>query len=570
MLALDRSNGLSLAGAISGSGGLAQLGAGTTTLTGTSSYSGATDVFAGLLAVNGSIANSAVLIHSGGTLAGSGSVGATTNQAGGIIAPGNSIDILTIAGNYIGVGGTLEIEAVLGDDSSLSDLLRVTGNTSGTTNVKVINAGGSGAPIIEGIKIVEVSGASNGIFSLLGDYVFEGEQAVVAGAYGYRLYKNGIATPADGDWYLRSSLRPTDPGSPADPGTPGSPGTPESPGVPGEPGAPADPLYQPGAPLYEAYADVLQSFNRLDSLQQRVGNRSWTNGVIDDGILPEAATPGRGIWGRIVAGHISVDPKSSTAGADYDSATWQLQVGSDGLLYSGADGRLVGGLSARYGTISAGVASVFGVGAIGSTAYGLSSTLTWYGNAGFYLDGQANLTWYDSNLFSTTAGTGLVSGNDGFGYAVGIEAGQQIALGPNWSITPQAQLTYSALGYDDFIDSFGAIVSPLDGGSLRGRFGLSADYQNSWIDETGQTSRMHAYGIANIYYDFLPKSEVDLAGVKLTSMEDPLWGGLGLGGSYSWADGKYAIHGEATLNTSLGNFGASYDVTGTAGFGIRF
>lgn len=34
----------------------------------------------------------------------------------------------------------------------------------------------------------------------------EGSPAVVVGAYGCRLYKGGVATPADGDWYLRSAL----------------------------------------------------------------------------------------------------------------------------------------------------------------------------------------------------------------------------------------------------------------------------------------------------------------------------------------------------------------------------
>jgi fibronectin-binding autotransporter adhesin len=57
-----------------------------------------------------------------------------------------------------------------------------------------------------GTKIVDVGGTSAGGFSLLGDYVFEGDQAVVAGAYAYRLYQGGASTPADGDWYLRSAL----------------------------------------------------------------------------------------------------------------------------------------------------------------------------------------------------------------------------------------------------------------------------------------------------------------------------------------------------------------------------
>ncbi|MGO7961700.1 autotransporter outer membrane beta-barrel domain-containing protein, partial [Rhizobium leguminosarum] len=97
-------------------------------------------------------------------------------------------------------------------------------------------------PTTEGIKIVDIGGASNGTFALLGSYVFAGEQAVVAGAYGCRLYKDGVSTPADGDWYLRSALLD-----------------------PSIPGVPTVPLYHPGAPVYEAYANVLQSFNSLET-----------------------------------------------------------------------------------------------------------------------------------------------------------------------------------------------------------------------------------------------------------------------------------------------------------------
>ena len=201
------------------------------------------------------------------------------------------------------------------------------------------------------------------------------------------------------------------------------------------------------------------------------------------------------------------------------------------------------------------MSSIFGDGSISSTGYGLGGTLTWYGSSGFYLDAQANLTWYDSDLSSSTAATSLVSGNDGFGYALGLEAGQQIALGPNWSITPQAQLLYSAVDYDDFTDAFGATVALADADSLKVRLGISADYQNSWTDEAGQTSRLHAYGIANLYYDILPKTVTDLAGVRLISEQEALWGGVGLGGTYNWGNDKYAIHGEAAVNTSLTNFG---------------
>ncbi len=71
---------------------------------------------------------------------------------------------------------------MLGDDNSLTDMLKVEGNTSGTTSLKVINRGGVGMQTANGIKVVEVVGQSDGVFSLLGDFTTaDKQQAVVAG-----------------------------------------------------------------------------------------------------------------------------------------------------------------------------------------------------------------------------------------------------------------------------------------------------------------------------------------------------------------------------------------------------
>ncbi|UXN58546.1 autotransporter outer membrane beta-barrel domain-containing protein (plasmid) [Phyllobacterium zundukense] len=79
--------------------------------------------------------------------------------------------ILPVDGNYTGNGGTLVIESELRGDASPTDRLVVTGDTAGTTNVKVVNLDpdNAGGQTVEGIKIVDVGGASNGAFSLLGD-----------------------------------------------------------------------------------------------------------------------------------------------------------------------------------------------------------------------------------------------------------------------------------------------------------------------------------------------------------------------------------------------------------------
>ena len=96
---------------------------------------------------------------------------AAFDHAGLVAFGGSGGTTLSVAGNYVGHDGTLVVNTVLGDDHSKTDLLKIAGDTSGATNVQVINLGGAGAPTVNGIKLVDVSGQSNGKFSLLGDYV---------------------------------------------------------------------------------------------------------------------------------------------------------------------------------------------------------------------------------------------------------------------------------------------------------------------------------------------------------------------------------------------------------------
>ncbi|CDZ70794.1 Outer membrane autotransporter barrel domain-containing protein [Neorhizobium galegae bv. orientalis] len=523
------------AGVIGGTGGLTVTG-GSQTLSGVNTYTGATTVSGGRLAVNGSI-TSPVATSGAGILGGTGTIfGDVTNA--GTIAPGNSIGTLTIAGNYTGTGGTLEVEAVLGGDASPTDLLVVTGNTAGTTNVKVINLGGGGGQTVEGIKIVDVGGTSAGSFSLLGDYVFEGDQAVVGGAYAYRLYQGAVSTPADGDWYLRSALL-----NPA--------------------GAAIGVVYAPGVPLYESYAGVLQSLNEFGTLRQRNGGRA-----IDEGLAEN--DPAKAIWTRIDGTHAHFNPKTSTTGTEYDVDTWTMQAGIDGMLHESGSGVLIGGVGFRFDTASADVSSRFGRGSIDTTGYGFDGTLTWYGNSGFYVDTQAAVTWYDSNLNSSTLQSTLADGNDGVGYGLSVEAGQKIALTRQWSLTPQAQLAYSSVRFDDFTDAYGAVVSLDDADSLTGRLGISADYDSDWKDAAGQISRSKFYGIANLYYDFLDGSKVDVSDLTVVSKSQPLWGGLSLGGSRSWSDDRYAVYAEAFARTSLKDFGDSNTVGAKVGFSMKW
>jgi fibronectin-binding autotransporter adhesin len=544
-ISTDNDTTLTWNGALSATGTLTKNGSGTLAITAdNSAFAGSTRVDAGSLDIASSLGGN-LSIGKQARLQGVGRVGSTMNS--GTVAPGaGNIGTLTIQGDYTSNEGRLEIVAELGRDNSKTGRLVVNGATSGSTQVSVSNRGGLGGRTLEGVKIIDVTGASNGKFVLAGDYLFEGEQAVVAGAYGYRLYKNGVSSPTDGDWYLRSSLLdPTDPTEPP------------------------RPLYQPGVPIYESYAAAMQQLNKLGTLQQRVGDREWA--VQPQGRDTVGQTFDRnGVWGRIEAGHAKFEPGHSTSAANYETNTWKLQAGIDGLLREDETGQLIGGLFVQYGTVSTSVWSPYGVGSIDTTGYGLGATLTWYGDTGFYADAQAQITWYDSDLGSSTVGRNLVEDNDGVGYSLSVEAGKRIELGGNWSLTPQAQLAYSSVRFDDFTDVFGAHVSSDGSHSAVARVGVAANYDINWQDRNGATNSARLYGISNLYYDLSGRSKVDVAGTEFSSRDNRLYGSIGVGGSLTWAEDKYSLYGEARWNTSLDNIGNSHSISGNVGFRMRW
>jgi len=546
-LLTDAGTTLMLTGSLSGAGSVTKAGSGTLLLTGTGSQTGDTIVAGGTLqtgAANVLSPASAMTVQSGAALNLNGfaqTIPSLTN-AGTVTLGTTPGTALTVNGNYTGAGGTVRLNAALGGDSSQTDRLVVTGDTAGDTTLRVSNVGGAGGQTVNGIQVVTVNGASNGTFALQGDYVVGGQQAVIGGAYAYTLQKNGIATPNDGNWYLRSSLvnAPTA----------------------------SNTLYQPGAPLYEAYPQALLALNGLPTLQQRAGNRYW-----NDATPASASSTGTSflpLWARIEGQHQTVNPSTSTTGTRWSADQTKLQMGLDGVLMESDAGRLFAGITAQYGRASNDVRSFFGNGNIGVSGYSIGGTATWAAQNDFYIDAQAQVTWYDSDLTSDAVGQRMVNGNKGFGQAFGIEAGQRLAVNDTWSITPQAQLVYSSVRFDGFNDRYGARVNLDKGESLTSRLGVSLDHNAVWNNGAGQIARSTFYGVANLYYEFMGDTRVDLAGVPLSERPDRLWGGIGVGGTVNWKDDRYAVYGELLVKTSLENPGDSHGYQGTVGVRARW
>ena len=108
---------------ITGVGGFSKAGEGMLVLTGTSDYQGDTTVTGGELRVNGVIKRSNLLVESGGTLSGSGTVATTVVR--GALSPGNSVGMLTVDGNLtLAAGSVLIIEV---DANQNADFVAVAG-----------------------------------------------------------------------------------------------------------------------------------------------------------------------------------------------------------------------------------------------------------------------------------------------------------------------------------------------------------------------------------------------------------------------------------------------------------
>lgn len=555
-LIFNRSHQALFVGSISGSGSVHHIGEGATHFSGTHDYQGETRIEAGRLVMeraNSLSTNSAHIVEASAELDlyGHSQTIASLVNNGKVKLGGDHERVgtqLIITGNYHGNGGILELNAALADDRSPTDVLVIQGDSSGTSHLIIHNLNETGAVTQEGIKIVEVKGTSEGRFLLLGDYEFEGEKAIVSGAHSYRLYQNGIENSDDGHWYLRSAVT--------------------TPSV-----DPVEPLYNPATPVFETYASALLDANEVATLQQRVGNR-YRDGI--EATQPMSAgltSSGSPFWGRLEAAHLKVRPKHSTTAASYKSDKWKLEVGLDGQFYDNASGMLIGGLTAHAVRTSMRTYSKFGNGKTDIRGYGLGATLTWYGTDGFYMDGQAQATWYESDLFSADLNRQLTHDNQAFGYAISSEIGQRIALDPYWSIIPQAQLSYSAVDFDRFETRFlsgHSYTGREKAARLEGRLGVVLDYKNNWFDENGDYKSINIYSVANIYRDFLNGTEVEVSGVRFSQQNTRHWLGIGAGGSYQWNQNQSSLYGEVSMNAGFDSFVQNYKFKGRIGYKLSF
>jgi outer membrane autotransporter protein len=154
-------DGGAYAGSIGGEGGVDVDTLAPLAFTGVNGYSGDTRILGGVLRVDGSIANSHVIVSDGAVLGGAGSVGSITVSSGATLAPGASIGTLHTGDATFEAGSIFEVEA---DATGASDKLIATGSaTIDGGIVKVLAGSGKYQPATT-YTIVSAAGGRTGEF----------------------------------------------------------------------------------------------------------------------------------------------------------------------------------------------------------------------------------------------------------------------------------------------------------------------------------------------------------------------------------------------------------------------
>lgn len=437
------------------------------------------------------------------------------------------------SGLFISDGGALLLKAKLnaglapgGQTGSQADMLILDGTRLGTGATKIFvdfDSAISGAYTPgNGIQLVEVrnkTASEPGVFMLGNE--------VVAGAFQYLLYQNGVGEDAtDGNWYLRNSRIDPDHGT-------------------------EHPNYRTDAPVLMAPQSLASrlGLEMLGTYHDRHGEdyADWIPRHAD-----QAAMPGRKIsmWSRIFGidgsagsnkGSISTQAsRFQRQGASYDYGTIGMQMGLDLLRTTNAQGgRNILGLYGGYGEIDADVDAVYGgrPGRVRLEGYSAGLYYTHKANSGAYVDALLQAMRYNAKASSAQIG---YLRTHGWGYAASLEAGRPLVLGSGWKLEPQAQIIYQHGQLDSVTDG----ITTVDYRAQHGLWGrIGARLAKNWGRQSGLSNM--AWVRFNLWHDFDRQAQTQFGNADGFDMV-PL--ASSMGGTFGQA--QFALSSEMDRNVS--------------------
>jgi outer membrane autotransporter protein len=465
-----------------------------------------------------------------------------TNGASG------ATDTLTIRGDYEGRNGSLNLQTVLGIDGSPSDRLIIDGGTvSGSTTIRVTNAGGLGAQTTgDGIEVVSGINGANTTATTTGTGFTLAGQRVDAGAFEYRLFASNQAGTSQ-SWFLRTqgntqTETPTPTPTPAPTPTPTP--TPTPPPVTVTP-PPVGPLaFRAEVPLLAALPGTLRrgDLEMLGTYHRRMGDE---NGGVADGFT----APGR-IWGRALVEDGRFRQRGD-ARPTTDGRLYGFQIGVDLFRFGSGGGHHNLGVYGGYTDGDFGVRG-FASGVERQAVGDLNTETTYAGlywtylaDNGFYVDTVIQRSWYDGTADSSNGGR---FGIEGDGILASVETGYGFALSPNWTLEPQAQIVAQGSSLDNVTIPNATVIQDSDA-QITGRLGLRIKGRF----ESGGGA-IQPYLRANLWKAFASRDRtLFLTPAAVTTIRTPnsaLWGEAGAGVTWSLSP-KMAIYGEADHRFSL-------------------
>ncbi|MFP5928729.1 autotransporter outer membrane beta-barrel domain-containing protein [Salmonella sp. 741265055_HSA] len=454
---------------------LTKKGAGALTLTANNTYSGATDIEEGTLwltntgVIGTTDSLQAVNVASGAMLGGDGTINGNISNDGTLsfgdtaatnsdftingnltnpgaitssgTTPGNS---LIINGDYTGYDGKITLNTYLGDDSSPTDQIIVSGDVNGSTTLYINQAGGEGALTDQGIEVVDVGGMSS-------DDAFTLGNQVQISLYEYRLYEDNES------WYLRSQSDTPDDGGDVTPVNPDDGDI-----------TPSNPQYRADIGAYLGNQWLARNL-QMQTLYDR-----------EDSQYRSAEG---NIWARFKGGN--TDTSAVSGKVDIDSDYVLFQLGGDIAAWSDGQQNLTLGVMGSY--IDGSTDSIGNRGADGSqftasgdiNGYNLGLYATWFADAehhqGWYVD-----SWYQYGFYDNTVDNGAVGSTqyDSSANALSLESGYRYditaANGNTISLTPQAQMVWQNYKADR-VQANGTRIDGQNSDSWTSRLGLRVD-----------------------------------------------------------------------------------------------
>ncbi|GKX35197.1 MAG: hypothetical protein MnENMB40S_28150 [Rhizobiaceae bacterium MnEN-MB40S] len=435
-------------------------------------------------------------------------------------------DMTIVAGNYNGMGGALAVDAALGAvGSSSSDMLVITGDVDGSTEVYVNNVGGFGAYNPIGIPVVGVLSGNTD----LGDFVLA-NGPIDTGLFTYDLFLDAPADPAQ--W------------------TPGF-----------APDAKAWVLASyadSSAFMFAQTVSIAQNMwhttadgylDRSSDLREIYGSTGTGYSTANADFIEAAPPPAapavnnndNGVWLRGIGQYAESEGSESfeafpgqfvSFNTDYNETIWGIEGGVDHAFHLNNGSTLVLGLMGGYVTNSV---EFSGVGDTATVDGGMAGVYATWVNGPGYIDAlfKADFLTADFSVGGSPASSDILN------LGGRIEGGYRFTNASGYYIEPVASLAYVNTSVDD-LTVLGTGVQIEDGDSLRGKIG--GRLGTTMIVGNG---KLDPYINAYVGGEFLGDNSAVIAGLSLQDDISGVFGEVGAGFNWYNATNNWSVYGQA-------------------------